>query len=352
MDGAPVADMVGFFRTKSVSTGETPMSKVVRIHQPGGPECMVLEEIPDETPGPGEALIEMKAIGLNRAEAMFRQGRYIQPPGLPTRIGYEGSGVVAAVGGGVEGVKVGDKVSIVPSFQQGKYGVYAEKALVPGASLLPMPEGLSFEQAASIWMQYFTAWGIAEVGKVGMGDYVLIPAASSSVGLAAIQICNWAGAAPVALTRRSAKAAALKAQGAAHVVATEEQNLVDEVMKITSGKGARIVFDPVGGPYVETLAQAMATNGILFQYGGLSGEQTPYPHWNAAFKGLSVRGWVASEIWGRPEAYARVRALILRGLQEGRLKPVIAKTFPLAEIVDAHRYLESNQQVGKVVVTV
>jgi NADPH:quinone reductase-like Zn-dependent oxidoreductase len=328
------------------------MSKVVRIHEPGGPECMKLEDHEEGPPGAGEALIDMKAIGLNRAEAMFRQGRYIQPPGLPTRIGYEGSGVVAAVGPGVEGVKPGDKVSIVPSFQQGKYGVYAERALVPASSLLPAPEGLSLEEAASVWMQYFTAWGIAEVGKVGMGDYVVIPAASSSVGIAAMQICNWAGASPIAATRKSDKAAALKAQGAAHVVATEEQNLVEEVMKITGGKGARIVFDPVGGPYVETLAQAMATNGILFQYGGLSGQQTPFPHWSAAFKGLSVRGWVASEIWGRPEAYARVEAMIRRGLKEGRLKPVIARTFPLSQIVEAHRFLESNQQVGKVVVTV
>ena len=328
------------------------MTKVVRIHKPGGPEAMQIEDLETGAPGPGEALIEMKAIGLNRAEAMFRQGAYIQPPSLPTRIGYEGSGVVLEAGPGVEGVKAGDKVSIVPSFQQGKYGVYAEKALVPAASLLPMPEGLSFPEAASIWMQYFTAWGIVHAGKVGFGDYVIIPAASSSVGLAAIQICNWAGATPIAATRKSDKAAALKAQGAAHVVATEEQNLVDEVMKITGGKGARIVFDPVGGPYVETLAQAMAAEGILFQYGGLSGQATPFPHWTAAFRGLSVRGWVASEIWGRPERYARAQALILRGLKEGRLKPVIARTFPLDQIVEAHRYLESNQQVGKVVVTV
>ena len=328
------------------------MSKVVLIHKPGGPEAMQIEDHEEGAPGPGEALIEMKAIGLNRAEAMFRQGGYIQPPVLPTRIGYEGSGVVAAVGPDVRNVKPGDRVSIVPSFQQGKYGVYAERALVPASSLLAAPEGLSFEEAASIWMQYFTAWGIVAAGDVRMGDYVIIPAASSSVGLAAIQICNWAGATPIAATRKSGKADALRAQGAAHVVATEEQDLVDEVMKITAGKGARIVFDPVGGPYVETLAKAMAANGIMFQYGGLSGQPTPWPHWSAAFKGLSMRGWVASEIWGRPEPYARVEALIRRGLKEGRLKPVIARTFPLDQIVEAHRYLESNHQVGKVVVTV
>jgi NADPH:quinone reductase-like Zn-dependent oxidoreductase len=138
--------------------------------------------------------------------------------------------------------------------------------------------------------------------------------------------------------------------GAAHVIATEESNLVDEVMKITGGKGARIVFDPVGGPYVDTLAQAMAADGTLFIYGGLSGQPTMHPHWPAAFKNLSIRGWVASTIWNHPERFARAKELVLRGLAEGKLKPVIARTFKLGEIVEAHRYLESNQQMGKIVV--
>jgi NADPH:quinone reductase-like Zn-dependent oxidoreductase len=140
--------------------------------------------------------------------------------------------------------------------------------------------------------------------------------------------------------------------GARHVIATEESDLVAEVMRITGGKGARIVFDPVGGPYVDTLAQAMAVDGVLFIYGGLSGQPTMHPHWPAAFKNLSIRGWVASTIWNHPERFARARELILRGLAGGQLRPVIARTFSLAEIVEAHRYLESNQQVGKIVVTV
>jgi NADPH:quinone reductase len=114
----------------------------------------------------------------------------------------------------------------------------------------------------------------------------------------------------------------------------------------------RIVFDPVGGPAVDTLAQAAAEEGIIIIYGGLSGQPTPYPHWPAALKGLSLRGWVASSIWNKPHRFAYNRDLILHGLAQGRLKPVIAKTFPLGQIVEAHRYLESNQQLGKIVVTV
>jgi NADPH:quinone reductase-like Zn-dependent oxidoreductase len=200
-------------------------------------------------------------------------------------------------------------------------------------------------------MQYLTALAIIEVAHATLGDYIIIRAASSSVGLAALQLANWTGAVPIAATRHSTKARRLLAEGAKYVIATEESDLVSEVMKITANKGARIVFDPVGGPYVETLAQAMAPDGVLFIYGGLSGQPTPHPHWPAALKNLSIRGWVASTIWNFPDRFARAQELILRGLAEGHLRPVIAKTFRLDNIVDAHRYLESNEQVGKIVVT-
>ena len=328
------------------------MVKVVRVHTPGGPEALQIDELAVGDPGPGEARVKIDAIGLNRSEALFRDGRYIQPPAYPTLIGYEASGVVEALGEGVSNVQVGQRVSILPMFQQGKYGVYAEVAIVPARALLPAPEGLAQIESAAIWMQYFTAMAVTEFGKAGMGDHVMIPAASSSVGLAAIQLCNWAGATPVALTRGRGKEDALKAQGAAHVIATGEQDLVQEIQKITAGKGARIAFDPVGGPYVDTLAQALSEDGILFIYGSLSGEPTPYPHWPAAFKNLSIRGWVASTIWNKPDRFARGEALIRQGLKEGRLKPVIDKVFKFPDIAEAHRYLESNQQVGKIVVEV
>lgn len=327
------------------------MTQVVRIHKTGGPEVLELEDTEVGQPGPGEVRIRVEAIGLNRSEAIFRSGAYIVPPKLPTLIGYEAAGVIEALGEGVQGLSAGDRICVIPSYRLGEYGVYGEKAIVPARSVIPAPPQLSPVQAASVWMQYFTAFAIIEVAQVGIGDYVLIPAASSSVGLAAIQLANWAGAVPIAATRHGAKAAALREQGAKHVVATAETDIVQEVMRITAGKGVRVVFDPVGGPFVEKLASAMAEEGILFIYGSLSGQPTPYPHWPAALKSLSLRGWVASYIWNKPDRFARARELIVRGLAAGHLKPVIAKTFPLAEIVEAHRYLESNQQIGKIVVT-
>jgi NADPH:quinone reductase-like Zn-dependent oxidoreductase len=327
------------------------MSKVVRIYQHGGPEELRFEDLDVGEPGPGEVRVKIEAIGLNRSEAAFRAGEYPVTPRFPALIGYEGVGLVEALGPDVQGFAVGERVCVLPNFRLGEYGIYGERAIVPARSLLSPPPGLTTVEAASIWMQYFTALAIIEIARAAIGDYVLIRAASSSVGLAAIQLANWAGAVPIAATRTSAKALTLQQQGAKHVIPTDETDLVAAVLRITAGKGARIIFDPVGGPDIEKLALAAADEGIIFVYGGLSGKPTPFPHWPAALKGLSIRGWVASSIWNRPERFTRNRELILHGLASGHLRPVIAKTFPFSQIVAAHRYLESNQQIGKIVVT-
>lgn len=327
------------------------MSKIVRIHEQGPPEVLRIEDLDVGEPAAGEVRVRIEAIGLNRSEAAFRAGQYPVKPQFPAPMGYEACGLVEALGAGVRDLRVEQRVCVLPTYRLGEYGVYAERAIVPARSLMPAPPNLGAVEAASIWMQYLTAMAIIEVTHATVGDHVIIRAASSSVGLAAIQLANWAGATPIAATRRSTKRQALLEHGARHVIATEESDLVDEVMKITGGKGARIVFDPVGGPYVDTLAQAMAVDGTLFIYGGLSGQPTIHPHWPAAFKNLSIRGWVASTIWNHPERFARTKELILRGLSEGHLKPLIAKTFRLDDIVEAHRYLESNAQIGKLVVT-
>jgi NADPH:quinone reductase-like Zn-dependent oxidoreductase len=328
------------------------MAKVIRVHQLGGPEVLRIEDLQVGDPGPGEVRIKVEAVGLNRSEAMYRAGRYPVRPQLPSLIGYEGVGTIEAIGAGVSGYKEGDRVCVLPMISQGQYGIWAEQAIVPARILLPAPPGLSAAEAASIWMQYMTAFALIEVAKVGVDDGVIVRAASSSVGIAAIQLANWAGAISIAATRTHAKAEALRAQGAAHVVATEEEDLVERVMAITRGKGAYVAFDPVGGPYVETLATALRPRGILFVYGGLSEQPTPYPHWQCAFKGLSMRGWVASEIWNHPHRFDRAKETILAGLAGGQLKPVIAKQFSgLKALREANEFLESNDQVGKVVVT-
>jgi NADPH:quinone reductase-like Zn-dependent oxidoreductase len=329
------------------------MAKIVRFHQTGGPEVLKIDEIEVPAPGKGEVQIRIHALGLNRAESMFRSGQYLEEPKLPARLGYEAAGTVAAIGPGVQGFKIGDAVSTIPSFSLNAYGMYGELANAPVHAVSHHPASLSWVEASAIWMQYVTAYGaVIDIAGLKAGDTILIPAASSSVGLAAIQIANKVGAVPVALTRGRSKRQALIDAGAVHVIATDEQDLVKEVLGITGGKGARVVFDPVGGPTMTKLAQATAHLGTIFLYGALSTEPTPVPLMEVLGKWLTIRGYVMMEIAGDPKRLERAKQFINEGLAEGSLKPIIAKTFPLDQIVEAHRYLESNQQIGKVVVTV
>ena len=329
------------------------MPKIVRFHETGSAEVLKLEDLPLAEPGEGEIRLRVKAIGLNRAEIMFRQGQYLERPQFPSRIGYEAAGVVDAVGLGVRGIRVGDRVSTIPSFSMGQYGVYGESAIVPATAVASYPDNLSPVEGTSIWMQYLTAYGaLVEYGQIKKGDQVLITAASSSVGLAAIQITKAADAVAIVTTRGENKKQHLLDAGADHVIVTDKENLVERVMAITSGNGARLIFDPVAGPYLEKLAEAAAPGGIIFEYGALSPEPTPFPLFPALGKGLSVRGYTLFEIVKDPEKLAHGKQYIYEGLKSGALKPLIDQIFPLDAIIEAHRHMESNQQIGKIVVRV
>ena len=329
------------------------MARIVRFHKTGGPEVLQIENLQVPPTGKGEIQITVKALGLNRAESMFRRGQYLEDPKLPARLGYEAAGTVAAVGPGVEGFKVGDAVSTIPAFSLNQYGLYGDLANAPVHAVTHHPASLSWEEAAAVWMQYLTAYGaLIDIAKLRKGDTALIPAASSSVGLAAIQIANRIGAIPVALTRGSSKKQALLKAGAVHAIATDEQDLVKEILGITGGKGARVVFDPVGGPTMNKLVQATARSGIVFLYGALSTEATPLPLFDVLRKWVTIRGYVLLEITTDPERLQKGKEFVNSGLADGSFRPLIARTFPLEQIVEAHRFLESNQQIGKVVVTV
>jgi NADPH:quinone reductase-like Zn-dependent oxidoreductase len=215
------------------------MARVVRFREIGGPEKLELFDEMAAVPRAAEVRIKVRALGLNRAEALFRQGKYFEAPVLPARLGYEAAGVIDAVGDGVKDFKAGDAVSTVPNFSLNAYGVYGDTALAPVSALVKHPPGLSFEEAASVWMAYLTAYdALVGSAKLTRGEFVLIPAASSSVGIAAVQLANLVGAVPVALTRTGEKRELLRDVGAAHVVATAEQDLVAELKKVPGGKGA------------------------------------------------------------------------------------------------------------------
>jgi len=329
------------------------MPRIVRFHATGDADVLKVEDAPLAEPGAGEVRLKVEAIGLNRAEVMYRRGQYLETPELPSRLGYEAAGTVESVGPGVSTLQVGDRVSTMPSFSIGKYGVYGESAIVPAYAAVPYPDNLTAVEGAAIWMQYLTAFGaLVEYAQMQAQDAVLITAASSSVGLAAIQITKAVGASAIATTRGADKKQFLVDAGADHVIVTDEEDLAERAMAITSGTGASIIFDPVAGPMLESLAAAAAPRATIFEYGALAPAPTPFPLFTALAKGLTVRGYTLFEIVKDAEKLARARHYIHDALQSGKLKPVIDRTFPLDAIVEAHRYMESNRQKGKIVVTV
>lgn len=324
----------------------------VRFDRHGGPEVLRFETAEIPAPRPGAVRIRVKALGLNRAEALMRSGAYIETPSLPSGLGLEAAGIVDALGDGVVGFEPGDAVSVIPAISMAASPTYAEYISVPANRVVKHPADLTWNQAAAAWMQYLTAFGaLVETARLRRDDKVVITAASSSVGLAAIEIANIVGAMPIAVTRGSAKRQALLDAGAAHVIATETEDLGLRLRQIAGPAGVRVVFDPIGGPIFEPLTDAMARGGMLIEYGGLSGLPTPFPLPSVLGKSLTLRGYLVHEITGVPERLETAKQFILDGLASGKLQPTISKCFPFDRIVDAHRYLESGAQFGKIVVT-
>jgi NADPH:quinone reductase-like Zn-dependent oxidoreductase len=329
------------------------MAKIVRFHELGGPEVLKIEDVPSKQPSKDEVTLSVRAIGLNRAESMFMHGYYLEPAQLPAKLGFEASGFISAVGPNVDDSWLNKPVSTIPAFSPNQYGVLGNEVIVPVHALAEYPARLTPIEATSIWMQYLTAYGaLIEIGRVKKGDFVVITAASSSTGLAAIEIVKAEGAISIATTRSAAKQSELLALGADHVIVTDEEDLVARVNEITSGAGAQTIFDPIAGPLVDKLAEAAAPGATIFQYGWLSLAQTPFPVMSAMHKALTVRGYWLGEITFDAQRRAKAKAYVYERLQSGQLKPKIAKIFPFEDVVEAYRYMESTEQIGKIVLTI
>jgi NADPH:quinone reductase-like Zn-dependent oxidoreductase len=325
----------------------------VRFHSLGDPGVLRLDEVDAPHPSEGEVLIRTRALGLNRAEVMFRTGNYVVDPTFPQALGYEASGTVASVGPGVVDLNVGDAVSVVPAFSMADYALHGELVLAPSHAVVRHPENLSWEEAAAVWMPFVTAYGgLIDLAQLSSGDTVVIPAASSSVGLAAIQIANMVGATPVALTRSGSKREQLLEAGASLVIATEEEDVVTRLDQLTGGAGVQVIFDPVAGPLLPRLIEAAAPHATVIIYGALSTDVTPLPVLAVLGKHITVRGYELFEVTTDPDRLQGAVTFVREGLSSGALRPSVDAVFELAEIADAYRYLESNAQVGKVVVTV
>lgn len=327
-----------------------PTSKTVRVHRIGGPEHLHLDDLALPEPGAGEVRFKVEAFALNRADLLYMRGQHYTLPRLPSRVGSEACGVVDAVGPGASRFAVGDRVSSIP-FHSNLHGVQGQHAVVPEAYLAPWPEGLPADQACSIWMQYLTAYfALVEVGRMTPADNVLIPAASSSAGLGALQLTKMFGATAIATTRTQRKKAALLDAGADHVIVTEEQNTRDRIVEITRGEGVRLSFDPVGGAFTVGYVDALARDAVIFVYGLLSGERTEAPIVEMVRKNAVLHPFsMFNHVEDRAQRDRGLRT-VTKGLRDGALAPRVDRVFRFEQFREAYAYMEGDTQMGKIVV--
>lgn len=331
----------------------------VWIPRIGAPEVLEVREGPDPHAGPGEVRIRVAASGVNFADVMARMGLYPDAPKLPCVVGYEVAGTVDEVGPGVAGIAAGDRV-LAPTQFKG----YAELVVVPAGQVAALPPNLSFEDGAAIPVNYLTAILVLEVlGNVRAGDRVLIHGAGGGVGLAAVQLCRIYGAEIIG-TASAAKHAALRAAGVAHVIDYRTQDFVAETKRLTGGKGADVVLDSIGGEHLRRSYRALAPLGRLVAYGVSSlapatSRRILPALWQLArmprfgFVRLmnenhGVLGFNLGHLWNEMERLRVYLEKVIDYARDGRLKPTVARTFPLADAAAAHAYLQGRQNVGKV----
>lgn len=336
-------------------------ARTVLFHELGGPDVLRIEDVPlpglvsgpdagsGPRPAPRHVLVRVEALGLNRAEALFRAGTYYYQPSLPgSRLGYEASGTVEAVGEGVTGFAVGDPVTTGPGIEMGTQGVYAERVVLPDTAIVPRPASVDAVTGAASWLTYTTAYGaLLETAHLKPGDHVLITGASSGVGTAAVQVARRIGAIPLATTRSAAKRRRLLDLGAAEVIVSDEEDVPEEVRRLTGGRGVEVVFDAIGGPGFRPLGEALAEGGVMVVYGWLDRRPAELP-WNWPF---TIHTYANFALTSTPEGRRRSTAFLNAGLRDGGFRPPVAEVLEgLDRIRDAHRLMETNTHIGKIVV--
>ncbi len=322
---------------------------VARIRTLEGPDGIHIGPEPVPHPGPGEVLLDVRALGLNRAESMFSRGQYLVEAKLPSRIGVEGVGTVRAFGDDVHGLEIGQRVAAMGALAIQRYGLAGEVALVDQSMLLPDLPAMSDAELAAFWLAHITAYGgLVQEAQLQPGETALISAASSSAGLAAIQVAKRAGARVVATTRTGEKAEALRRAGADRVIATDERSVAD------SGEKLDVAFDAVAGSFATDLGPCMNPGGRIVLYGLLSGNpDTVFPLFAAFASNLRMSGFHAGfHLLAHSDRRARAIDWLTGAVRDGALTPTVDRVFALADLADAYRHLEGSTQVGKVVVEV
>jgi NADPH:quinone reductase len=321
----------------------------VEISQPGGPEVLEPVERPDPVPGPGDVLIRLAAAGVNRPDVLQRRGAYPPPPGASDIPGLEVAGTVAAVGADVEGWRTGDAVCALVSG-----GGYATMCVAPALQCLRVPATLDLVAAAAIPETFFTVWtNVFDRGRLHAGETALFHGGTSGIGTTAIQLATARGATVFATAGSDEKVRACEALGARRAINYRIQDFVEVIREVTGGTGVDLILDIMGGSYLNRNLAALAVDGRLVQIGLMGGESASVDLRRVLGRRLTITGSTL-----RPRSVAEkgeIAAALAREvwplLEAGTIKPIVFKTFPLADAATAHRLMESSEHVGKIVLT-
>jgi len=320
--------------------------KAIVVSTPGGPEVLRVAEVPDPVPGEREVVIDVRAAALNRADLLQRRGVYPPPPGASSVLGLECAGVVSALGPGIAAAQVGDQVmALLPG------GGYAERVAVHEQLLLPIPPGLSFEQAAAIPEAFLTASeALFTLGRTLPGEWVLVHAAASGVGSAAVQLACRAGARVLATTS-AGKVARVRELGAERVVARESEDFVAAALEVTGGQGVDVIVDLVGGAYFAKHAACLGSLGRHVVVGLVGGAKAEIDLARVLSRRHSILGLVmrTRSVLDKIAVVERFRRQWLHRFADGGLVPLVDSVFPLADAAGAHERMEANANVGKIV---
>ncbi len=317
--------------------------RAIRVHEFGGPEVLTLDDVPNPQPGPDEVLVRVRGAGINPYEAYIREGRYTSLPPRPFILGGEGAGDIVAVGDNVKQWHIGDAVW---GYLKGSH---AEFAVADASLIYPKPDRLSYEAAAGLMTVCATAvMGLVVLSEVHEGETVFISGATGGVGSIGVQLAAAMGARVIAAVGSDEKAALAKDLGA-HAVINYSQGSLEDALREAAPDGIHVTFDGVGKPVFVPAIRSMASGGRYVLYGGSGGRDLAFEAPEFYRRNLSLIGFSAANHPRTPESRRWIRDELVLLLAAGKVRPIVAKVFPLSQAADAYRYLASRAALGKVI---
>ncbi|MGH7841160.1 MAG: quinone oxidoreductase family protein [Candidatus Binataceae bacterium] len=320
--------------------------KAIQFKEVGGPEVMQLVEVPKPEVRPGMVRVRNHAVGINFGDNFFRQGNYVIKPKLPDTPGMEAAGVIDEVGAGVEGLKPGTRVAGIG------LKCYAEYSLFYANQVIPLPDSVGFAEGAAFPIQTLTAWFMLHTcHHLTPGQTVLVHSAAGGVGIVAMQIAKAAGARVIGTVSSDSKIATARQYGADEVINYETHDLAEEALRLTGGKGIDLNLDAIGKPTFEKGLKCAAPFGHIILYGRAGGAPDKLDPMRLFEKAVKVSGFILFMASSQHQLMKQGAESCFQLMREGRLKMLIGKTYPLGEAADAHRFMQSRQSVGKLVLT-